>query len=187
MAKNIKAIKCPNCGSIKKTEIKTDYFRCLNCDTEYFLDNDDINININHTPYQGSQLSPALKKNTTAVVMTVIFLVLTMFMVINYLIKNSTAASSVETEKAKYDYYGGQIVYQNTNTGKAVFLRLGREDIVGKDNSIDYVNTHAVFIDPVTKKQFKDDMVFERIRRLDDYNSTFEDYQEGTIYRIYPG
>ncbi|MDH6252383.1 hypothetical protein M2347_002110 [Chryseobacterium sp. H1D6B] len=187
MAKNIKAIKCPNCGSIKKTEIRTDYFRCLHCDTEYFLDNDDINININHTPYQGSQQLPSAKKNTTAVVMTAILLVLTMFTVINYLTRNPAEASSGDKEQVKYDYYGGQIVYQNTNTGKAVFLRLGRENIIGKDNSIDYVNTHAVFIDPVSKKQFKDDVIFERTRRLDNYQSTFEIFQDGTIYMIYPG
>ncbi|MCX8524648.1 hypothetical protein OF897_12065 [Chryseobacterium formosus] len=187
MAKNIKAIKCPHCGSIKKTEIKTDHFRCLNCDTEYFLDNDDINININHTPYQASVQSPIAKKNTTAVVITAILLGLTLFIVINYFTKNSSEAASTEPEKIKYDYYGGQIVYQNTNTGKAVFLRLGREGIAGKDNSIDYVNTHAVFIDPVSKKQFKDDLVFERTRRLEQYQSTFKVFKDGTIYMTYPG
>lgn len=187
MAKNIKAIKCPNCGSIKKTEFKTDHFRCLHCDTEYFLDNDDINININHTPYQGSEQSTAAKKNTTTVVIATILILLVLFLVVKNFNRNSTEPTSAESEKEKYDYYGSDIVYQNTNTGKAVFLRMGREGIVGKDNSIDYVNAHAVFIDPMTKKQFKDDMILERIRRLDNYFSTFEVYQDGTIYMIYPG
>lgn len=48
MAKQIKIIKCPNCGSIQKTELKPDHYHCDNCQTEYFLDNDDININVNH-------------------------------------------------------------------------------------------------------------------------------------------
>lgn len=48
MAKQIKVIKCPNCGSVQKTEIRPEHYRCDNCQTEYFLDNDDINININH-------------------------------------------------------------------------------------------------------------------------------------------
>ena len=47
MAKQIKAIKCPNCGSVSKTEIKTDYYKCNNCQTEYFLDDDAVNINYN--------------------------------------------------------------------------------------------------------------------------------------------
>ncbi|MFY1045773.1 hypothetical protein [Chryseobacterium sp. GP-SGM7] len=187
MAKNIKAIKCPNCGSIKKTEIKADYFRCLNCDTEYFLDNDDINININQTPYQSSPQATVAKKNPTSAVIIAVLLVFTLFMVINYFNKSSTKAISAETEKVKYDYYGGDIVYQNSNTGKAVLLRLGRENIVGADNSVDYVNTHAVFVDPVSKKQFQDNIVFERTRRLNDYQSTFKVFQDGTIYMTYPG
>lgn len=187
MAKNIKAIKCPHCGSIKKTEIKADYFRCLNCDTEYFLDNDDINININHTPYEGSNPRPTVKNHTTAVIITATLIVFTLFIVVINFIGKPDEASSIEAEKIKYDYFGGQIVFQNTKTGKAVFLRLGREDIIAKDNSVDYVNTHAVFIDPVSKKQFKNDMVFERTRRLDHYQSTFEICQDGTIYMIYPG
>ena len=48
MAKQIKTIKCPQCGSVLKTGIKPDHFRCNSCGTEYFLDNDDVNINIRH-------------------------------------------------------------------------------------------------------------------------------------------
>lgn len=45
MAKSIKAIECPKCGSTQKTEVRPDTFRCEGCNTEYFLDNDDINVN----------------------------------------------------------------------------------------------------------------------------------------------
>ncbi len=45
MAKAIKAIQCPKCGSTQKIELRADVFRCGNCDTEYYLDNDDINVN----------------------------------------------------------------------------------------------------------------------------------------------
>ena len=45
MAKAIKAIQCPKCGSTQKAEVRPDVFRCENCGTEYFLDNDDINVN----------------------------------------------------------------------------------------------------------------------------------------------
>ena len=48
MAKQIKVIKCPNCGSIEKTEIKPEHYRCENCNTEYFLDSDDINVNVKY-------------------------------------------------------------------------------------------------------------------------------------------
>lgn len=45
MAKSIKAIECPKCGSTQKTAVRPDVFRCDSCGTEYYLDNDDININ----------------------------------------------------------------------------------------------------------------------------------------------
>lgn len=48
MAKEIKVIKCPQCGSTAKTEIKPDFYRCTNCHTEYFLDDNDVTINYNH-------------------------------------------------------------------------------------------------------------------------------------------
>lgn len=48
MAINIKAIKCPQCGSNQHIKISEDHYKCNNCETEYILDNDDININVNH-------------------------------------------------------------------------------------------------------------------------------------------
>ena len=48
MAKKLKAVKCPQCGSEKHEQIDKKRYRCLNCGTEFFLDDDDININVNH-------------------------------------------------------------------------------------------------------------------------------------------
>ncbi|MEC5143252.1 hypothetical protein [Chitinophaga sp. 212800010-3] len=48
MAKRIKAIKCPSCGSVKITELRPDYYKCNSCGTDFFLDSDDININHNY-------------------------------------------------------------------------------------------------------------------------------------------
>lgn len=45
MAKSIKAIECPKCGSTQKTQVRPDVFCCESCGTEYYLDNDDINVN----------------------------------------------------------------------------------------------------------------------------------------------
>ena len=48
MAKEIKAIKCPQCGSTSKIELKPDVYRCENCKTEYFLDDNNVTVNYNH-------------------------------------------------------------------------------------------------------------------------------------------
>lgn len=49
MAKRIKPIKCPQCGSTKATETRTDYYRCDSCHSEFFIDNDDIHIHHKHS------------------------------------------------------------------------------------------------------------------------------------------
>ena len=50
MAKQLKAIACPRCGSTQKAEIRPDTYRCDNCGTEYFLDTDDVTINVRQVP-----------------------------------------------------------------------------------------------------------------------------------------
>ena len=48
MATKIKAVKCPQCGSEKHEKIDEKRFRCKSCGTEFYIEDDDINININH-------------------------------------------------------------------------------------------------------------------------------------------
>ena len=48
MAKTIKKIACPQCESYKITMLKEDYYLCNNCQTNFFLDSNDITINHNH-------------------------------------------------------------------------------------------------------------------------------------------
>ena len=50
MATETKAIQCPKCGSTQNTEIRPGVFRCDSCGTEYFLNSDDININVRQVP-----------------------------------------------------------------------------------------------------------------------------------------
>ncbi len=47
MSKQIKVIKCPQCGNTKPLSIGQDRYRCDKCGTEFFLDNNDVNVNVN--------------------------------------------------------------------------------------------------------------------------------------------
>ncbi|MGA6116864.1 hypothetical protein [Sphingobacterium anhuiense] len=78
MAKQIKALKCPHCGSVKKQNIKEDHYICNNCGTEYFLDNDDINVNVKHQYGDGrfNGLDPKTKKYLFFVVAGILFFVI---------------------------------------------------------------------------------------------------------------
>lgn len=57
MAKQIKIIKCPSCGGVEKKTIKDEHFQCINCGADYFLDNDDVNINVNYKHHNGDPLN----------------------------------------------------------------------------------------------------------------------------------
>ena len=48
MGTRIKPIKCPNCGSEKHTQKDDKCYLCQSCGTEFYIDDDDININVNH-------------------------------------------------------------------------------------------------------------------------------------------
>lgn len=63
MAKKIKAIKCPHCGSVNKAKSNKNTYQCNQCDTEYFIDSDDLNINVNHTYNNDNQTSAKTEKN----------------------------------------------------------------------------------------------------------------------------
>lgn len=47
MAKKIKVIQCPQCGSTHIEQIDSDHYKCANCGAQFILDNDDVNINLN--------------------------------------------------------------------------------------------------------------------------------------------
>ena len=48
MAKTIRPLRCPTCGSPNKTTIGPDLFRCTACQTEYYLDTDDVTVTVRH-------------------------------------------------------------------------------------------------------------------------------------------
>ncbi|MDR0229649.1 MAG: hypothetical protein LBI72_11410 [Flavobacteriaceae bacterium] len=70
MAKTIKKIVCPQCGSNKVNEVKADYYLCESCKTNFFLDTDDITINhkINNTRTNKEHLSIEQSKKVAKIV-----------------------------------------------------------------------------------------------------------------------
>jgi len=79
MAKEIKALKCPHCGSTAKTEIKDGMYRCNSCQTEYYLDDDAVNIIYHHNYTTGAATPPKadpVKAKITLVAIVVAIIVL---------------------------------------------------------------------------------------------------------------
>ncbi|GAB3637369.1 hypothetical protein GCM10027422_29590 [Hymenobacter arcticus] len=60
MAKTIRPIQCPQCGSPQNTPLGPDLFRCTACQTEYYLDSDDVTVNVRHH-YPPTAAAPAAR------------------------------------------------------------------------------------------------------------------------------
>lgn len=107
MAKEIKAIRSPECGSTAKTEIKPDVYPCINCQTDYYLDDDDITVNYNHN-YSYTNAHPALGTQKTKLVIAIaaiVFVILTISILAGLLSKsapivnNSLPGGNAEPQK----------------------------------------------------------------------------------------
>ena len=78
MAKQIKVIKCPQCGNSKPTAIDKDHYRCSKCDTEFILDSDEVNINVNHRYEQEEIKRPALRKGGGLAILIIFITIFTL-------------------------------------------------------------------------------------------------------------
>ncbi|GIM58206.1 hypothetical protein [Capnocytophaga canimorsus] len=101
MAKRIKPIKCPQCGSTQATETKTDYYRCNSCQSEFFIDSDDININHRHI-YNTAELPPVNKKYLVMSTIISFAFLIGVIVFYTFIQKNSYPLSSTLQKNTEY-------------------------------------------------------------------------------------
>lgn len=192
MAKEIKAIMCPNCGSISKTEIKPDFYRCDACQTEYFLDDNDVNINHNYNynhPKATIVNTKALK--IIGIVFGSFFLLMILISVIGSIFstKNSNNGNSVySTSTAKEDkdesYYASRyssLPFLNSDTKEPVILY--NENRRYKSSHNDAKNgTYLTFYNPATKKLIAEEKISEELLSTSDLK--FRTFSDGNIYIV---
>lgn len=130
MAKQIKAIKCPHCGSVEKTKLDKDLYHCENCNTDYFLDNDDININVNNRVEYSTQ-SYFVKNKTLYIVLTVII----SFLVIGYMFIRTLSHNSNDSSNR-----GG-----GTYTTSTVNISASKPEPIAVPKPITYTQSNKIF------------------------------------------
>ncbi|QXU42819.1 hypothetical protein [Pedobacter sp. D749] len=107
MAKEIKAIKYPQCSSTAKTEIKPDVYPYINRQTEYYLDDDDITVNYNHNySYANANLALGAQKTKLVIaIAAIVFVILAISILAGLLSKsapivnNSLPGGNAEPQK----------------------------------------------------------------------------------------
>ncbi|WP_166335851.1 Rcat domain-containing protein [Sphingobacterium chungjuense] len=149
MAKRITALKCPQCGSVKKQSVKEDHYICNHCDTEYFLDNDDINVNVNHH-HRGFERRGA--QNTTKKNMAIIAVAIALifYALISSILSNTTSSSDKSSGKDIYqDHVRDQMVYTGADGNPKILFSVERRYGAYSKKSDEYL---LLFYDPIRGK-----------------------------------
>ncbi|AMR33999.1 hypothetical protein A0256_22390 [Mucilaginibacter sp. PAMC 26640] len=184
MAKDIKAIQCPKCGSTFKQELKPDFYRCQNCQTEYFLDSDDTHIYHHHeqVPPLQSSAPPVSPKLPVYVLIGVIAFIAIVYVVTMLLQPKRNATNTYATYKTPRSYYSS-FVYANTATGDPVYLRMG-VDYIAKGNNTSEQELHAQFNNAMDGKLIADRIMTDETMRNNRCSLTFKIYSPDVIYAI---
>ena len=152
MATKIKAVKCPQCGSEKHEKIDEKRFRCKSCGTEFYIEDDDINININHRyQYEEKPTSPfssylniGTKVGIAALLSPIIFILLIFFWIFSGNSNNSSRRSSVnEIKKDSIEVTDNRkkILMMEHNGKPCIFYLVNRNYSIGYNNeNPNYIN-----------------------------------------------
>lgn len=188
MSKQIKVIQCPKCGSTQKTELKPGYFQCLNCNTEYFLDDDDININYNYkTPAPAPQPPPLNLKTVViravSVAMMIGFAVLAfIFFLTNTNTNNQTNTQQADPNEKEYTWWDNDVEPYVSKDGKPIVVGIGQRDYMG-DGHETKSGIYVAFYDVISGKELKskklDNLATKSIPK---YN--FKNFSNGKLYMI---
>ncbi|GAA4919131.1 hypothetical protein [Mucilaginibacter defluvii] len=185
MARDIKAIKCPHCGSVEKTEVKPDFYRCENCGTEYFLDSNDVHIyhhQARSVPQYSSSPPISTKLPLLILVGAVVFIAVAYFAVMMFQPKRQNIYSSNVTYKTPRMQYSN-VVYQSTATGDPVYLRIGA-DHIDKGNGKSELEMHAQFVNAANGKVIEDRVMEGDYRTSLRCGLTFKTYRPDLTYAI---
>jgi hypothetical protein len=162
MAREIKILKCPQCGSKDKTDLKPDVFQCNHCKAIYYLENEDVNINYNDNRLK---TDVPINKTRVQVVLAIVFAGLLLSSVILYLHltksdRGLTAVPTPATVKEKKDeYFSNHLSTHYLAQGltqKPIIIniesRTYNDEKIGPTKATNYL----IFYDPLDKKVLKE-------------------------------
>ena len=184
MAKDIKAIQCPTCGSTYKQQLKPDFYQCKSCQTEYYLDSDDVHVYHHHEripPVQSSAPPVNTKLPVYILIGSVLFIVVVYVVIMLFQPKKNVANTYYTPYKPKRSYYGS-FVYTNTATGTPVYLRMGT-DYIDKGNDKSEQEMHFQFNSAMDGKLLNDKVITDESLR-NRCSLTFKTYTPEMILAI---
>lgn len=181
MAKQIKAIKCPHCGSIGKTEIKADHFICSSCNTEYFLDNDDININHNIN-YNTPQFNTGGGKKIGLIIGSVVAAFFVVALIVPLLFVGKKSNNLNGYVRPEFNWYSQeQLAYADKN-GQPIVVVFGARRYSGNDDENE-TGTYISFYDLISDKELKTQKI-GTFSISNSNNFKLKQFSNGDLYAI---
>ena len=183
MAKNIKVIKCPQCGSVDKTELKPDHYRCENCRTEYFLDSDDIHIHHRHYNVGNTSVDTDKQKKLAAISAILIIVVVFGIFLLNVLFssRSSRTSSAFQKDKEKWSYQTESGFFTDAAGNPLYYVFGHRENVSAGDKDAGYLGVY----DAITRKQkqlMKTPITYEHSGGSDFWD--YRQFDDGNVYVI---
>jgi len=187
MAREIKAILCPKCGSTQKVEIREDYYRCTNCDTEYFLDDDDITIthNVNYNPAHTG--NAPVKKPAAVIGIVFLFIIIGSLLAFWLTFQSSNSADTVlgvEKPDTEYSWRDHDVVAFTNENGMPILIMFGQRDIITGDDT-SKSGKYAIYYNFLSGNEIKAEP-FE-IPKAERENFFFNTFENGDVYAIANG
>ncbi len=124
MAKNLKAIKCPQCGSVEKEDLGDEKYICQNCGTEYYLDDDYTHI-VHHHQNQNEPTSTHPLVENDKVKYYVIGATLLFFIFLLILKSQPTRKKHSPDSAAKIELEDERMAIAKNNNGKLISAVVG--------------------------------------------------------------
>ncbi|WP_447639754.1 MULTISPECIES: hypothetical protein [Chitinophagaceae] len=173
MGKKIKAIKCPQCGSVDAEEIKPDVYLCKNCGAEFFLDSDDININHYFHTKPSTPVGNPNNKNALVGVFVCFFFIVSGIVLFNVLGVHKKNGASY----AKEGWRDSETFFMETPDSQSVYIVVGKRTGQGKDG--DQSPLFIGFYDAKTKKEQK---LVQLPIKIDRLSVRFSQLSDGMLF-----
>lgn len=194
MAKQIKVIKCPQCGNTKPSSIKNEHYRCDKCDTEFFLDNDDINVNVNHKYEHTHQPQHNTTTGNTSKIFISIVAFFILFFLTSFLIRLCTPSKKhgITKEMVSENPKNRPIIQLLAIEGKPITFYLETRDPLVSLKNNDNKGVFAVFYDITQGKIIKEEKVIDDTRCKIEYRyftsekAAYFILNDQSIYKISP-
>lgn len=141
MAKTIKKITCPQCGSNNVLKHEHDYYVCNSCHTRFFLDTDDVTITHKHvtqsTPPPFNHTVPQKKYSVGGIIAIGLLVLITIGAVIFNIVNHDKAKSNGKEDFGAYESAKDEYLYSSSrekiqtvkiDNNKAVLVNVGLFD-----------------------------------------------------------